>query len=427
MQVSQEKINPTKIKLTIKANSDELATAKKSVLARLKKDVKVPGFRAGKAPENLVEKNIEANILQSEVIEELINRLYPEAARQQDVRIVSQPQLTVSKFVPFTDLEFVAEVECITEVNIADYKKLNVEAPTISVTAQEVTDVLNNLASRSAEKSVVKRAAKKNDEVLIDFAGYEPGDDEILAGTDGKDYPLTIGSKSFIPGFEEELVGLKANDEKSFNITFPENYGAKNMQGKKVNFKVKVKEVKELVAPKLDDKFASTVGPFKTLSELKADIKKQLTAEKKQESLRNQENQILEELANKSKITLPDSLVNEEIERMETEEKRNMAYRGQTWQEHLKEEGLSEEEHREKQRPTAESRVKTGIILGEVADTENIKVTEEEFELRMQALRAQYQDQVMQAELDKPENQRDIMTRMLTEKTLDKLRSYASK
>lgn len=427
MQVSQEKINPTKIKITIDASDNEIKAAKNMVVKKLSKSVKVPGFRAGKAPNHLIEKNIEANILQSEVIEELINRLYPEAAKQLNLRIVSQPQLAVTKFVPFSDLQFTAEVDYVGEVKLADYKKIKIYAPAVNVTAADVNEVITNLAARSAEKKAVDRKAKDKDEVVIDFAGYEIGGKDILPGTDGKDYPLTIGSNSFIPGFEQELIGLKKDDSKSFDITFPKNYGAKNMQGKKVTFKVTVKTVNEQVLPKIDDKFASTVGPFKALSELKADIKKQLITEKKRESQQQHENDILEEISQKSQIALPDSLINEELDRMEAEEKRNIIYRGQTWQEHLDEEGLTEEQHRENKRSAAESRVKIGIILGEIAEAEKIKVTEAEFEQRMQDLRKQYQDPAMQAELDKPENQRDIMSRMLTEKTLDKLRSYAVK
>jgi trigger factor len=301
--------------------------------------------------------------------------------------------------VPFSELEITAEVDYIGEVKLADYKKIKVPSTAVSVTAKDIEQVLDNLAGRSAEKKTVDRAIKSNDEAVIDFAGYEIGSEEVIPGTDGKDYPLVIGSNSFIPGFEEELIGLKTKESKSFDITFPKNYSAKTMQDRKVTFKVSIKEVKELVVPKIDDKFATTVGPFKTLSELKADIKKQLTAEKKQENQQIQENKILEAIAEKAKFAIPDSLINEEIERMEAEEKRNIIYRGQTWQEHLSEEGLSEEEHREKQRPTANIRVKTGIILGEIAEAEKIKVTEADFEKRMQDLRQQYPDQAMQAEL----------------------------
>jgi len=425
MHLSQEKINDTTIKLSFKASQSNLDKAKTKVISRLKKNVTVPGFRAGKAPDHLIEKNIESTVIQSEVIDEIINQLYPEAVQEKKLRIVSQPKIEVTKFVPFTVLEFSAEVEIIDDIKLPDYKKVKIAAKPVSVTAKDVTEVLNNLASRGATKESVTTAAKKDDEVNIDFAGYDIKTKKLIEGTDGKAYPLVIGSKSFIPGFEEEMIGLKANESKEFNIKFPDDYGAKHLQSKTILFKVSVNDVLAVKPAKIDDKFATTIGPFKSLAELKSDIKKQLTAERNGESQRAQENEILQAIAKKSTIAVPKSLISEEVDRMEAEEKRNIVYRGQTWQEHLKEEGLSDEEHRDKQRPGAELRVKTGIILGEIAEAEGIKVTEDEFQTRMQLLRGQYSDSAMQAELDKPENQRDIMSRMLTEKTLDLLRSYS--
>jgi trigger factor len=239
-------------------------------------------------------------------------------------------------------------------------------------------------------------------------------------------YPLVLGSGNFIPGFEDELIGLKTGDEKSFDIVFPKDYNVADLQKRKVTFTVKVKKVQELAEPKLDDKFAKNVGPFQTLTELKADVKKQLKAEKEQEAARAFDNELLEKIAAKSEVAIPPSLVEEEIDRLEEEEKRNLVYRGQTWQEHLKAEGLTAEEHREKQRQGAELRVKGGLILGEISQAEQITVTPEELEVRIQLLKGQYPDPQMQAELDKDENRRDILSRLLTEKTLDKLRSYAT-
>ncbi len=425
MHLSQEKINDTTIKLSFKASQTNLDKAKTKVISRLKKNVTVPGFRAGKAPDHLIEKNIESTVVQSEVIDEIINQLYPEAVQEKKLRIVSQPKIEVTKFVPFTVLEFTAEVEIIDDIKLPDYKKVKIAAKPVSVSAKDITEVLNNLASRGATKESVTTAAKKDDEVNIDFAGYDIKTNKLIEGTDGKAYPLVIGSKSFIPGFEEEMIGLKATESKEFKIKFPDDYGAKHLQSKTILFKVSVNDVLAVKPAKIDDKFATTIGPFKSLAELKSDIKKQLTAERNGESQRAQENEILQAIAKKSTIAVPKSLINEEVDRMEAEEKRNIVYRGQTWQEHLKEEGLSDEEHRDKQRPGAELRVKTGIILGEIAEAEGIKVTEDEFQTRMQLLRGQYSDAAMQAELDKPENQRDIMSRMLTEKTLDLLRSYS--
>lgn len=427
MQVSQEQINPTRIKLTISAEAQEIEPVKEAVIARLSKNVKVQGFRSGKAPKHLVEKQLDQSALQSEVLEQLINQLYVKAVDEQKLRPVAQPSITITKFVPYTTVEFTAESDAVGEIKLADYKKIKLAPKKNTVTTKDVDEVLENLRQRGATKEEVKRAAKNGDEVVIDFAGTDAKTKEAIAGADGKEYPLVLGSKSFIPGFEDELVGLKAGEDKTFDIVFPADYGAKALQSKKVTFKVTVHKVNELKKPELDAKFAASIGPFKTVDELKADIKKQLQAERDQEAQRAYDNDLLQKIAEKSEVAVPEALVLEEMNRMETEEKQNVMYRGQTWQEHLDEEGLTAEQHLEKQRPNAELRVKSGLILGEVAEAEQITVTPEEHEIRMQLLKGQYQDPQMQAELDKPENRRDIMSRMLTEKTLDKLREYAQK
>jgi trigger factor len=425
MQVKREQINPTKIKLTITADQKLIGEVKEKSVASLSQNVKVQGFRPGKAPKNLVEKQLDQTLLQSEVLEQAVNKLYVDAIQQEGLRPVSQPEVAITKFVPYTTLEFTAEAEVIGEIELADYKKIKLTKPKTEVTAKDLSDVLDNIRQRAATKEEVKRAAKNNDELIIDFAGTDAATKEAIAGADGKDYPLTLGSKTFIPGFEEELVGLKPAAKKTFEITFPADYGAKTLQNRKVNFAVTVKKVQELKKPELDDKFAATIGPFKTVDELKTDVKKQLKAERQQEAQRAYDNELLEKIADQSIVAIPDSLIEEEMNRMEEEEKRNIAYRGQTWQEHLAEEGLTEEEHLEKQRPNAELRVKGGLILGVISEKENVTVTPEELEIRMQLLKGQYTDPAMQEELDKPESRRDIMSRMLTEKTLAKLGDYA--
>jgi trigger factor len=426
MQVTKEQIDPTTIKLTIVADQALLDATKKHVLSDLSRDVKVPGFRPGKAPANLIEKQIDQSLLQAQFLDHAVNQLYTDAAQQEKLRPVAQPEIAITKFVPFTTLEFTAQVSVVGDIKLPDYKKIKVSASEVSVTAKDVDEVLENLRQRAATKKSVERPAKLGDEVIIDFTGTDAKTKEAIPGADGKEYPLTLGSKAFIPGFEDELVGAKPGALATFDITFPKDYGAKELQNRKVTFAVTVHTVNELQLPKLDDKFASTVGPFKELSELKADIKKQLTAERSQEAQRAADNALLEKIAAKTTVAIPENLIEDEISRMEEEEKRNIAYRGQTWQEHLQAEGLTAEEHRAKQRPGAELRIKGGLILGEVADRENITVTPEELEIRIMLLKNQYPDEAMQAELDKPENRRDINNRLLTEKTLDKLRSYAS-
>lgn len=427
MQVTRDTVTPTKTKLTITADASELETVKQHVLKSLSSKVKVQGFREGKAPAHLIEKQVDPAVLQTEFLDHAVNDLYVDAIQNQQLRPVAQPQINVTKFVPFTTLEFTAEVETIGEVKLADYKKIKLTRKTTEITAADVTKVLDDLRTRGAEKSDVTRAAKNGDEVTIDFKGTDAKTKEPIAGADGDDYPLLLGSGNFIPGFEEGLVGIKAGDEKTLSLTFPKDYGVADLQNRKVDFAVTAKAVKELKQPKLDDAFAASVGPFKTVAELKADIKKQLKAESEQQSQRAYENELIEQIAEKSSVAIPDSLLEEEIDRIEDEEKRNLVYRGQTWQEHLDEEGVTAEEHREKKRPQAELRVKAGLVLSEIAAQEKIDVTPEELEIRMMLLKNQYTDPQMQAELDKPEARRDIASRLASEKTIAKLTEYATK
>lgn len=427
MQITRTQLSPNTIKLGIAADKAELDAAKQAVLARLSATVKVPGFRAGKAPANLVEKQIDQNAFQAEFLDEAVNRIYVAAVEQEKLRPVAQPKIEISKFVPFSTLEFTAEVEAVGDIKLPNYKIIKLEAKQAEVTAKDVTNVLDNLRQRGATKEAVDRAAKSGDEVVIDFKGTDAETRKPIDGADGKEYPLTLGSNSFIPGFEDELIGVKPGNSKTFTLTFPKDYGAKVLQNRKVAFAVTVLKVSELKTAKLDDAFAASIGPFKTLAELKADIKKQLKAEKQQEADRSFDNELLEKIAAKTTVAIPKALVEDEMDRMEEEEKRNVVYRGQTWQEHLDEEGLTTEVHREKQRNGAELRIKAGLILGAISEKEKITITPEEIDLRIQLLKGQYPDPAMQAELDKPEGRRDITSRLLTEKTLDKLRGYATK
>jgi trigger factor len=425
MRVARESKTPTQSHLTINASAEDLEPIKIHVLGHFRKNVKVPGFRPGKAPANLVEKHVDQKLLLDEFMEHALNELYRRAIDQERIRPVSQPQVSLKKFVPFTELEFEADLETIGEVKLGNYKTIKVPKKPVSVTAKEVNAVLGDLQKRMAERVEVKRAAKDGDEVVIDFAGRD-SDDKPISGADGKDYPLLLGSKTFIPGFEDHVIGMKAGEDKEFDVTFPKDYGVAALQNKKVIFKVIAKKVHELNEPKVDDEFAKKAGPFKTVAELKADIKKQLTAEREREAETQRENEIIQRLVEKSSVEIPKVLIEEQVQRLEEEEKRNLMYRGQTWPEHLKEEGVTEEEHRERNKPDAELRVKAGLVLSEVADKEGITVQPEELEIRLQMLKGQYNDAAMQAELDKPENQNDIAARLLTEKTLAKLVEYAS-
>jgi trigger factor len=424
MRVERTDLSSTKVKLTISDDSADMEPIKRHVLAHFRHRVQIPGFRAGSAPLAMVEKSIDQKQLIDEFMEHALNHFYTQAIKHQNLRPVGQPQVQLKKFVPFSDLLFEVETETIGDVVLPDYKKIKLKKAQASVTTKDVNDVVKSLQTRLAKRKEVDKPAKAGDEVIIDFKGkYKDG--QPVSGTDAKDYPLILSSDSFIPGFEENLTGVKPGDSKKFKVKFPANYGVTAMRNREVVFEVEVKKVQELETPKVDDSFASQVGPFKMVAELKADVKKQLKIERQQQLDRDFENRLIGEIVAQSKVAIPDSLIDEDIVRMEDEEKRNLSFRGQTWQEHLREESVTEQEHRDRQRPRAEERIKAGIILGEIADKENITVTSAEVEARIKLLKGQYQDEAMRAELDNPQARRDIEARLLTEKTINKLVSYS--
>lgn len=424
MQITSKKLSDTSVELTVVADAALLKKSKELVLKKFAKDLKLAGFRKGKAPLNLVEKNIDDGSLQNEFISEAVNRMYFDASEKENLRAATQPKVDIKKFVPYDTLEIVVTADVVGDVTLADYKKVKAVKKETKVTAKDVDAVLENLSTREAEKKEVERASKNGDELLIDFAGTDTKTKEPISGADGKDYPLVLGSNSFIPGFEKELLGLKPGSKVKFDITFPKDYAAEALQNKKATFAVTVKKVTELAKPKIDDAFAAKVGPFKDLAELKADIKKQLQAEQDNQAQRAFENDILEEIIKGTKVAIPPALIDEQLESIENDERQNAIYRGQTWEEHLAAEGVTNDEHRAKNRPRAEQRVIAGIVLSEIAELEKVTVSPDELEIRMQLMKGQYPDPQMQAELDKPEGRRSVLSRMVTEKTMAKIVSY---
>jgi trigger factor len=426
MHVKTNYETDTRVKLTIAVDPKELQSYKEHVLRHLNTShVKIAGFRPGKAPLHLVEKNADPGQLQTEFLDEAINSLYKRVIEEENLRPIEQPQVSIKKFVPFTELEFDADVEVVGKITVGDYKKIKKTKLPVMVDAEAVNEVIEALRKRLAAKKEVKRAAKDGDEVILDFRGVDDKGNPVN-GADGKEFPLVLGSNTFIPGFEPNLIGLSPNEEKTFTVTFPKDYGVAALQNKKVTFAVRIHKVQEMVLPKTDDTFAAQAGPFKTLADLKKDIKQQLVLERSQEGNRAFENEVLVAVAEKSDVEIPKALVDDQIERSERDERQNLTYRGQTWQEHLEEEGITEEEHRERNRATAEQSVKMGLILSEIATLEGIEVTPEELEVRIQLLKGQYQDLKMREELDKPEAAQDIINRLMTEKTLAQLVNYAT-
>lgn len=427
MKSTLKSISNNVTKLTITADAKDLATMKKHVVEKLAPQVKMPGFRAGKVPSELVEKQIDPNTLQSEFLDEAVNHYYGDAVGDHKLRVVSQPKIELTKFVPYTALEFTAEVEIIGDIEVPDYKKPIAKKSAEKVTADEVKEVLGRLQLQAATYIEVNRAAKTGDRAWINFEGL---DDKGVAvnGASGKDYPLALGSNTFIPGFEDNIVGLKKGDTKTFVVPFPKDYGVKALQGKKVTFTITLNKLEETITNALDDAFAASVGPFKTMDDLKEDIKKQLAVERQNQANQEYENLVIKTIVASAKLTVPQTLMAEQIEAVDKEFRQNLTYRGQTMQEYLENTQQTEEAYTEKElKPAAEERLKAGLLLSEIADLEKITVSPEELEIRMQIMKGQYTDPQMQKELDKPEARRDVASRLLTEKTVAKLLSYASK
>ena len=415
-----------KVNLVISIDEKELSPIKTHTLSHFKDSVKIPGFRSGTAPASLLEKHVDQNDLANETVNHAINHFYGQAMKSEKIRPVGQPDVKVKKFVPYSTLEFEVEVDSIGAITLPDYTKIRVPKKPVKITAKDINDIIENLKQRLAERKEVDRASESGDEVQIDFDGYDE-EGKAVSGASAKSYPLILGSGSFIPGFEEKLIGVKAGEEKEFKLKFPSDYGVGALADKEVEFKVKVIKVNEVLDPKVDNSFAAKAGPFKTVAELKADIKKQLQTERQTQADRQYENEVVKAISDKARLTVPPSLIEEEVLRMEEDEKRDLTFRGKTWTEHLAEEKITEQQHRERQQPLATDRVRAGLVLSEIAEKENIQATDEEVQNRLDQLKTQYTDPQMINDLENPDNRSKVVSQILTEKTLSKLVGFANK
>ncbi len=424
MQSSIEFIEPTRAKLTISVDASELNQAKQLALNKLASSVSIPGYRAGKAPLSAVEKRLDPNLLSQEALEQALSESYALALVKHQLRPVSSPEVVVKSFVPYESLSFETTSEVIGKIKLGKYQGLKIEPDKsiLEIKAADVDNVLKNLQKQLAKRTAVKRAAKVGDEVVIDFVGRYADTNDLIEGASGTDYPLELGSESFIPGFETKLTGVKAGEDRDIELVFPKDYQAAFLRNKKALFKVSVKTINELSLPKLDDQFAKLVGSFSTLQDLKADIKRELSANRNSELSKQFQNQLLEMIVDSTSVDLPKSLVDDESVKLERELRDNAAYRGLTWNEYLTSQGLSEEEYKKQLASQSIKSVKAGLVIGEIAAELKIKTDPAEVESRIAALKQQYaSDPLMQAELDKKENRSDLQSRILVEKTIQRL------
>ena len=272
MKTDIKKISEVKVEITFDLDKDDLKNYKQIALYELGKDLKVDGFRKGKVPINVVEKNVKKELLIVTTIDIAIKSAIIDCSMKENLQVISKPEVDIMEFDFEKGMKFIATIELLPEPKLVDFTKIKVKEEKVEVKDSEVNDILKRFASSMAEKKEVKRAAKLSDEVTIDFTGIKDGVE--FEGGKAKDYPLVLGSNSFIPGFEDAIVGMKAGESKDIDLTFPKDYHAKDLKGAKVTFKVTVNSVKEVKDAKIDDELAKRAGAvFKTLDDLKADIK----------------------------------------------------------------------------------------------------------------------------------------------------------
>jgi len=422
MKTIVKNISDTKVRLTITIEPSELEAAEQVALTKLARDIKVSGFRKGKVPASIAAKHVDPAMLQEQTLENALSKAVAEAFISEKLQALERPAVEVKKFVPRQELEFTAEVEVVPPVKLGDYKKLKAKKANVKVEAKEIDDIIERIRGNYVEKVEVKRDAKNGDEVLIDFVGKK--DDVAFDGGSAKNYALKLGDGQFIPGFEDGVVGHKAGDSFDLDLAFPDDYHAKDLAGAKVVFSVTLNTVNELKLPELNDEFAAKCGPFTEMKELRADIEREITAQKEREAEERLKDELVGQLAEKSKVSLPEILVEDQIRSIEQDLTQNLMYRGITMDGYLNTQGFKDKDDwvKKEARPAAEKRVKAGLVLAELSKELKIDVSHDELDSQISALKQQYgKDAKVAAQFDDPNVHRDIANRLITDKTIAKL------
>ena len=418
MKTKFKKLSDTRVEITVTLDAKDLSAAKEKAVEKLAKEVRVEGFRKGKVPAEVAKKFIPDNDLNAETIDIAVRSTVIEAFKENERSPLVLPAVNVTKFVPDEMAEYTATADIVPEVKLGDYKKLGVKKEVIKVAKKDIDGVLDNLASSFAEKKVTKRAAKMGDEVIIDFVGKKDG--EAFQGGSAKDYPLTLGSKSFIPGFEEGIVGHEPGDKFDLELTFPKDYGMKDLAGAKTVFETLLKQVNEITKPAIDDELAKKCGPFKTLDELKKDIEKNLSAQNEHQLEEKYKNDLVDALVKKSKVSAPEILIDDQMKMIRSDMERNAASQGMSFDDYLKRAGETNENWEKEARKVAEQRVKASLVLQTLAVNEKITVSDDLVNAKIAELKEVYKKSPeAQKSLKDPNVKNDIRNRMIIEETLN--------
>ena len=389
MSLQVEKLEHNMAKLTIEVSAEELEKALQGAYNKQKKNISIPGFRKGKVPRQMIEKMYGPEVFYDDAANQLIPEAYGKVYDEEDLEIVSQPKIDIVQIEKGKPFIFTAEVALKPEVTLGEYKGLKVEKISNRVTQKEIDAKLAEEQEKNARTvSVTDRPVQDKDEVVLDFEGFVDG--VAFEGGKGENYPLTIGSGSFIPGFEDQLIGANLEEEKEVRVTFPEEYHAKDLAGKDAVFKCTVHEIKVKELPELDDEFASDVSEFETLDAFKADIKAKIKEQKIAGGKRKQEDKAVEEAVANAQMDIPDAMIDTEVRQMANDFAQRLQQQGLTMDQYFQFTGMTAEKMTEELKPQALKRIQTRLVLEAIVKAENIEISDEKIDEEIQKMAESY-------------------------------------
>ena len=393
MSVQVEKLEKNMAKLTVEVSAEDFKAAIKKAFNKNKNRFAIPGFRKGKVPQAMIEKMYGEGVFYEDAADEAINASYAEAMKESGLDIVSRPEVTIEKIGKDEPFVYSALVAVKPEVTLGQYKGVEVEKADASVSAEDVEAELKKVQEQNARLLTVEdRGVEDGDQTVIDFEGFVDG--KGFEGGKAEDYPLTIGSHSFIDTFEEQLIGKKIGEECEVNVTFPTEYHAADLAGKPATFKVTVKEIKVKELPELNDEFASEVSEFDTLDEYKKDVEKKLVEKKEIEANSKNEDAVVAKVVENATMEIPDKMIDAQAENMVQDMARRMQSQGLSLDMYLKYTGMTVEQMKEQARPDAEKRIRTRLVLEAVAKAENIQISDEKVDEEVAKMAEAYKMEV---------------------------------
>ena len=394
MSLQVEKLEHNMAKLTIEVSAEEVEKALQAAYLKERSKISLPGFRKGKVPRQMIEKMYGPEVFYDEAANHMISEAYGNAYDECELDIVSQPKVEVVQLEKGKPFIFTAEVAVKPEVTLGEYKGLKVDKVSTRVTQKEVDEEIDKERERNARTvEVTDRAVQDKDQVTLDFEGFVDG--EAFEGGKGEKYPLTIGSGSFIPGFEDQLVGAEIGKEVEVKVTFPEDYQPENLAGKDAVFKCTVHEIKAKELPELDDEFVSDVSDkSETVDEYKAEVKAKIKERKENEGKQKREDQSVEQAVANAQMDIPEPMIDLQARQMADDFARRIMQQGMSMEQYFQFTGLDEEKMMEEFKPQAEKRIRTRLVLEAVVAAENIEISDERLDEELQKMADAYQMEV---------------------------------